>query len=209
MDSRKLLVQMSGAPGSGKTTTAKLLAKAIDAVIIDHDLLKTFFLDVDVAFGQSGKLAYRFQWVLAEEMIKQGRNVIVDSTCNYEDTLNSGITLAQKYNCNYKYIECRVKVDDIDLLDQRLRSRTPLRSQRTGVDRPPLDSSIINGTDYHALFRRWIENPCRPSGDTVVVFSSTSTPQQNLEFILEQILPSAHDHTAKDTTTETFTSKEL
>src|ERR1700742_1515168 len=131
---RKLLIQMSGAPGSGKSTVANLLAQSIDGVIIDHDLIKSFFLEndiVDIVFAQSGKLAYRFQWVLAEDMIKQGRNVIIDSTCNYKDTLDQGTTLAQQYGYDYRYVECRV--DDIDLLDRRLCNRVPLRSQRTGV----------------------------------------------------------------------------
>jgi predicted kinase len=188
---QKLLIQMSGAPGSGKTTLAKLLAKAIDAIIIDHDLLKTFFLESEMPFGQSGKLAYCFQWVLAEELIRQGRSVIVDSTCNYQETLDSGVALAQKHGYDYRYIECRVGVDDIPLLDQRLRKRVPLRSQRTGVERPPCDSGHTSGgVDYHALFERWIESPYRPDGETIVVHSSINTPEHCLDYILEKMLPS-------------------
>ena len=190
---RKLLIQMSGAPGSGKTTAANLLAqsRSIDGVVIDHDLIKSFFLENDINFDHSTKLAYSFQWVLAEDMIKQGRNVIIDSTCNWDKVRDQGIALAQQYGYDYRYVECRVNVKDIDLLDQRLRNREPLRSQRTGVDRPPLDATGAGHSgDYIALFRRWIENPARPASDaTYIVVDSTGSPEECLDKVLKQIVP--------------------
>jgi len=189
---RKLLIQMSGAPGSGKTTLAKLLAPAIDGVAIDHDFIKSFFLENDIVFAQSGRLAYRFQWTLAEEMIKQGRNVIIDCPCNYDHILNQGTTLAQKHGYKYKYIECKCSVDDIDLLDQRLRSRVPTRSQRTGVSRPPRDANNVDQSneEYHALFRKWIESPYRPASDIIVVGSASGmSPEECRDHVLKELAP--------------------
>lgn len=184
---RKLLIQMSGAPGSGKSTVANLLAQSIDGVVINHDLIRSFFLENDNSFDQSAKLTYRFQWILAEDMIKQGRTVIIDSTCNYKETLDQGTALAQQYSYDYKYVECRVS--DIALLEGRLRNRVSLRSQRTGVNSPPLDvSGDRHNEDYHALFKRWIENPCRPAGDAIFV-NSTGSPEECLGYILKQIVP--------------------
>jgi predicted kinase len=195
---RKLLIQMSGAPGAGKSTVAKVLTQPIDGVIIDHDIIKSFFVENDISFDQSGKLAYRFQWILAEDMIKQGRSVIIDSPCNFNGILDHGIALARKYDYDYRYVECRV--DDVDLLDRRLRNRVPQRSQRTAVDRPPPDSGDTHhNKDYRALFKRWIENPCRPSGDTIVV-DSTGSPEECLDYILEQILPPTDVQTKKSGT---------
>jgi predicted kinase len=179
---------MSGAPGSGKSTVANLLAQSIDGVVINHDLIKSFFLENDISFEQSAKLTYRFDWILAEDMIKQGRSVIIDSACNYNEVLDQGTALARQYGCEYRYIECRV--DDVDLLDRRLHNRVPLRSQRTGVNFPPPDASDACHTeDYRTLFKRWIENPCRPAGDAIVV-DSTGSPEECLEYILKQIVPS-------------------
>ena len=184
---RKLLIQMSSAPGSGKSTVANLLAQSIDGVVINHDLIKSFFLEVDISFDQSAKLTYRFDWILAEDMIKQGRNVIIDSTCNYNEVLDQGTALARQYGYDYRYVECRV--DDVDLLHRRLCNRVSLRSQRTGVNRPPPDASgARHSEDYRALFKRWIESPCRLAGDAIVV-DSTGSPEECLDYILKQMVP--------------------
>jgi predicted kinase len=154
--SPKLLIQMSGAPGSGKSTLSRLLAQSLDGVVIDHDLLKSFFLDSDMAFERSGRLAYRFQWVLAADLIRQGRRVvIVDSPCNFAEILERGTALAREHGYGYRYVECRVGADDVGLLDRRIQGRPPLRSQRTGVGRPPADACRVGqGGDYDALFRK-------------------------------------------------------
>lgn len=185
---RKLLIQMSGAPGSGKSTVASLLAPSMNAVVINHDLIKAFFLENGISFDHSGKLTYIFDWRLAEDIIKQGWNVIIDSTCNYNEVLNQGIALAREYDYDYWYVEC--KADNIDLLDQRLHDRVPLRSQRTGVDRPPPDASAArHSEDNRALFKKWIEDPCRPT-DNAIVVDSTGSPEECLDYILKRISPS-------------------
>ena len=178
---------MAGAPGSGKSTVASLLAKSIDGVVINHDLIKAFFLENGLLFDQSAKLTYSLDWKLTEDMIRQGRSVIIDSTCNYDETLAQGTALAEQYGYDYRYVECRVK--DIDLLDKRLRDRISLRSQRTGVTRPPPDAVDAGyHEDHHALFRGWIEHPCRPADDAIIV-DSTCSPVECLDYILKHILP--------------------
>ncbi|ORY68867.1 uncharacterized protein BCR38DRAFT_334823 [Pseudomassariella vexata] len=182
------LVQMSGAPGSGKSAIARLLAHSIDGVVINHDLIKAFFLDTGIPFDQSAKLTYRLDWVLAEDMIKQERSVIIDSVCNYPEVIDRGTALAQKYRYDYKYVECRIT--DLDLLDQRMRSRESLRSQRTGVDRPPPDAMASSAShSIDELFKKWIENPCRPVGDCAIIVDSTRSPEECLDTILKQMTP--------------------
>ncbi|KAK3292299.1 uncharacterized protein B0H64DRAFT_226156 [Chaetomium fimeti] len=188
---RKFFIQMSGAPGSGKSTMANLLRQPLGAVVIDHDIVKSTLLADDVSFNQAARLAYNLGWALAGSMMRQGLNVIVDSVCNYHETLAQGSKLAELYGFEYWYIECRV--DDMDLLDERLRKRIPLRSQRTGVARPPVDVSISQaqgGEDPRALFRRFIENPCRPGeGEraSVVVVDSAESPEGGRDYILERM----------------------
>jgi predicted kinase len=183
-----LFIQMSGAPGSGKSTMARLLGRSIGAVVIDHDLLRSAFLESNLPFDQAAKHAYQLQWTLAQDIMKQGQDVIIDSTCNFQEVLDQGSARAKQYGYTYWYVEC--KVQDVELLDQRLRTRDPVASQRAGVDCPPAAAAAHGareGEDSRALFKRWIENPCRPK-DNVIVVDSTGTPEMLRDHILKQIV---------------------
>ncbi|KAL2015767.1 hypothetical protein VTK56DRAFT_4858 [Thermocarpiscus australiensis] len=187
---RGVFIQMSGAPGSGKSTMAKLLRQSIGGVVIDHDIIRSSLLeDNDLPFDEVAKKAYRFQWAFAEEVAQQGFNVIMDSTCNFQEVLDRGTALAEKHGFAYWYVEC--KVEDIDLLDERLRTRTSLKSQRAGVERPPeAASGAREGEDSRAQFKKWIDAPCRPERNVIVV-DSTSDLETGRNHILKQILPDA------------------
>ncbi|KAK1719505.1 ATP-binding protein [Colletotrichum acutatum] len=187
---QRLFVQMSGAPGAGKSTTANLLVQPFDAVILDLDVIKSSLLDNGVPFEQAAKLAYSTLWALAGSMLKQGRNLIVDCTCNYEEVITCGTALAKAANFEYWYIECRPQVD-IDVLDQRLQTRVAMRSQRTGVRSPPVDTPVDNDIsrgyeEQEALFRRWIGNPYRPDKNVIVVDTSKD-PDECREQVLSAI----------------------
>jgi len=92
----------------------------------------------------------------------------------------------------YRYVECRVSVDEIGILDERLRGRNGRRSQRGGVEVPPVDAVAFapEEVDYEALFRRWIEGPCRPKGGGIVVFTTRKSPEVCAKEIAEKIVGS-------------------
>lgn len=191
MENRRLLIQMSGAPGSGKSTLANLLAghSSINGVVIHHDLIKSFFLDNGIMFQKSAELTYNLQWIMAGDLLRQGRNVIVDSICNYQKTLDQGIALAQKHGYEYAYVECVLSVSDIGLLDQRLRERVALRSQRTSVDAEPRDFGA-QGSGYGdavSRYKSWIESPLRPTSSPVIAVDATASPTECLDSALKQL----------------------
>ncbi len=74
-----ILIQMSGMPGSGKSTIAKLVGQELPAVILDYDVTKTALLDQGISFGDAGRLAYETGYAMAESILGQGANVILDS----------------------------------------------------------------------------------------------------------------------------------
>lgn len=190
METRKLLVQMSGAPGSGKSTLANLLAQhsSINGVVINHDLIKSCFLDNGIAFQKSAELTYNLQWVLAGDLLRQGRNVIVDSTCNYQETLDQGTALAQQHGYDYAYVECAMSIKDIGLLEERLRDRVALRSQRISVNTEPGDvdaGQSSSGGNALARYKTWIESPVRP--DSVISVDATGSSADCLSSVLSQL----------------------
>lgn len=166
---------------------ARLLRRSIGGVVIDHDILRSGFLDSGIPFDLAAKHAYQLQWTLARDIIQQGLNVIIDSTCNFEEVLSQGSALATQYGYAYWYIECQVQ--DIELLDQRLRARDAMMSQRTGVDCPPVGahSTGADQQDFRALFRKWIENPCRPEENAIIV-DSRGNQETLRDYILNQIV---------------------
>jgi len=184
----RLFIQMSGAPGSGKSTTAELLAREIDACIVDHDIIKSAILEDNVPFEMAGKLAYSVDWATAENVIKQERSVIIDSPCNYQEIINRGYQLALKYGFTYWYIEIRADADNLDLLDARLQARVSLRSQRTSVDNPPSDAKQDPNTRNNGreIFKHWILNPYRPDNNIIIV-NLEGQLEERIQYILARL----------------------
>lgn len=190
----KLFIQMSGAPGAGKSSMARLLQQLIGGLVIDHDVIRSSLLrstDGALPFDHVAKTAYSLQWALAESAMQQGLvAVIMDSTCNSPEVVDRGSELAARHGSVYWYVECRVA--DVDLLDRRLRARErPMASQRTAVDEPPAAAAAARaGEDSRALFRKWIDSPCRPSAlDRIIVVDSTAGLEEGRDFVLRKILP--------------------
>lgn len=163
---------------------ATLLRQSLGGVVVDHDVLRSAFLESDVGFAQAALHAYKLQWTLAADFMRQGLSVIIDSTCNFQQVPEKGAALAEEHGYTYWYVECRV--GDIDVLDERLRARKPMTSQRTGVDRPPNGAPMNADQNGRALFAKWIEAPCRPK-DNVVIVDATGAPEKLRDDILKQI----------------------
>ena len=123
------LLQMSGVPGSGKSTLANNISKFIDVVIINTDVIKSSILEScqGIDFKDAGKFTYNVAYAMAKDYLKQGKNVILDSPCLYEEGLNNGISIAKGCNAQYKYVECFL--DDLDEIDKRLKQRNSYPSQ--------------------------------------------------------------------------------
>jgi predicted kinase len=139
------LLQMAGRSGAGKSTVAEQIAAHTGAVVVDMDILKSTALDVGVEWDLAGKVAYRGSWSVAEALLGQGFNVILDSPCRFEWIVNETTAIAQRQSAAYCFIEC--VMPDLEELGRRLRSRPRRRSQMVdaGVSSPdaPAMSGIV------------------------------------------------------------------
>ncbi|ERG66644.1 AAA family ATPase [Exiguobacterium chiriqhucha] len=124
-------LQMSGSPGSGKSTLSREIARRLDAVIVDHDVTKTALLEstaqhpLDPALV--GKVAYDLDWAIVEFQLSLGRNVILDSPCLYDVMIDRGLSITRNSGAIYRYVECLV--DDVDEINRRLCERDRKLSQ--------------------------------------------------------------------------------
>ena len=155
------LVQMSGVPGSGKSTTARELGRRIPAVVFDHDVTKSLLIETGMSHREAGMLSYRLIQQWTKQLLDQGFSVVIDSPCHYEQLLAVGQRIAAETGSLYRYVECLV--DDIDELDRRLRGRSPLPSQFVDVWNGPVgrapDESGKSGPE---MFREWVRKNKRP-----------------------------------------------
>lgn len=154
------LLQMSGVPGSGKSTVAAHVVDTYRAVALDYDVIKTAGLDAGFDLTSSTKAAYETMYGLARHLLAQGHHVVMDSPCFWPRILTEGMEIARQHDASYRYIECQVR--DLQVLDERLRRRPRLRSHRRGVDHPPVDlgDELVDG---EALFRDAMDRVQRPS----------------------------------------------
>lgn len=178
--SKQCFIQMSGAPGAGKSTIAHAIAPHIGAVVLDHDITKSALLDADISITVAGKASYLVLEAMAQHLLGQGFSVIFDSPCFYEELLERGQRLAREANAPYFYIECVLK--DLVELDRRLKGRPSQRSQVRGLNESPVD--VVEGRPVNeALFRNWIAHMKRPQSNYLVL--NTDRP---LEICVQEAL---------------------
>ncbi|MEV6415450.1 ATP-binding protein [Kribbella sp. NPDC051718] len=153
------LLQMSGVPGSGKSTVAAHVVEAFSAVAVDYDVIKSAVLDAGFDLASSTKAAYEVMYAQARHVLTQGHPVIMDSPCFWPRIVTEGIQIASHHDATYKYIECQL--DDLNLLDERLHRRPSLRSHRRGVDHPPVDlgDDLVDGEAFYRDSTTRVQRP--------------------------------------------------
>jgi predicted kinase len=135
----KFLLQLAGAPASGKSQLAAAISRRLAGVIVvNSDVVKSTLLDAEIEWKLAGPAAYQTLFALADEFLGQGYSVILDSPSHYAYIPENGERIARKHGYPYRFLE--LVCDDLEELRRRMAQRTPRRSQMPDLDTPPLGS---------------------------------------------------------------------
>ncbi len=132
MSGTLFLLQMAGAPGSGKSALARVIGHRTRAVVIDKDVLKTAALEAGAQDSLAGGIAYDAFFALADHLLGQGWSVILDSPSYYETIPAKGAAIAARRHVPYYFIECACS--DPEVLAGRLTKRPRMPSQPDSID---------------------------------------------------------------------------
>lgn len=122
------LLQMAGAPGSGKSALARLIGARTGAVVLDKDVLKTAALEAGVQDDQrAGAIAYEACFSLADHLLGQDLSVVLDSPSFFDSIPAKGAAIASARHVPYYFIECLCP--DYEEHARRLHERSRMRSQ--------------------------------------------------------------------------------
>jgi predicted kinase len=171
-----LLVVFAGAPGVGKSTLARALARELRAAYLDKDTIKTAAVElgralkVENAMQFAGALSYTLLIPLARDNLTVGTHVIIDSPAGYRTFQDAIEQLVRSVKVNFKLIEC-ITTDEA-LLRERI--------ERRGLELP---EHRVRDWDAYQQARERLE---RMSGPRVVVDTAEPVPT-NLRKILNAL----------------------
>jgi predicted kinase len=157
-----VLIQLSGIPGSGKSALAREIARATGFVVVDTDVLKSALIEGGVPVAASGKATYAAALGIAADLIEQGKSVVLDSPCRYQELLDAGLAIANDAGVRYGFIE--LWTPDVSAVLMRLDARTPKASQVASATDPAAGTDWEFGT-AEATLLSWQEQLMRPEDD--------------------------------------------
>ena len=153
MDSeRQVIVQMHGEPGSGKSTIARELGRALNFIVLDKDVIKAALLRSGIAESAAASGAYEAFFALAEDLAAQRCSIVLDNPVYWPRIEESWTAIAQRHDATPIMIECVcASREDLArrLANRRVlesQSRVPFAPRRASVDFEPVSARLVLDT---------------------------------------------------------------
>jgi predicted kinase len=147
----QVFIQMHGLPGTGKSTLARALGRALRAVVIDKDVISSALIRHGVPFAEAGAPAYQVMYAQAERFLEDGQSVVFDSPCFWPVIEENTRRIAADHGAAWLMIETQCPDE---LRDARLTSRPRLESnpavlppRREGMYEPTCERLVLDTTD--------------------------------------------------------------
>ena len=105
-----MLIVLGGLPGTGKTTIARELARAIDGVHIRIDSIEQAILESRLSPASVEDAGYRAAYAVAEDNLRLGRTVIADSVNSLSITRDAWLRVANR--AQVAIVEVEVECSD-------------------------------------------------------------------------------------------------
>lgn len=140
------LIIFSGLPGTGKTATARELARQIGATYLRIDSIEQAIRDSGASTHPMSDAGYRIGYALAEENLLLGRDVIADSVNPLSLTRDAWLEVAK--NTHARALEIEIQCSDATEHRHRVETRA---SDIPGL-RLPTWNEIVS-REYHVWER--------------------------------------------------------
>jgi predicted kinase len=178
-----VLVQLSGVPGTGKSTLARAIAEATGFLVVDTDILKSSLITSGVPVAAAGRATYSGAIAVTQDLLAQGRSVVLDSPCRYRQLLDAGRRIASEAGVRYAFIELWAR--DWSVVLSRLDGRAPMVSQVASATAPAPGTDWEFGTPDVTL-QAWQGQLVQPEDDWLRLYAETSA-EDNIAAALRYI----------------------
>jgi predicted kinase len=98
---------MRGYPGTGKSTIARALARALHASLIDRDIIRQVGVDILGNLPAIGRFSYELMFALTREQLKLGLSVVIDTPLTYRMTYEQAGQLAHIFSIPMLVVHCK------------------------------------------------------------------------------------------------------
>ncbi len=163
-----MLILICGLPGTGKSTVANALARKIGATVLRTDEIRKKLFEEPRYSEEEKELVYRVIFLIAEHLLRNGCNVIIDGTF-YKRALRRRIyEIAEGTRSGMEVVEC---VAPEYLIKRRMESGRKRMS--------------LSDADYE-IYKK-IKEEFEPIERKHIVIDTSMPPEQNLAQLLSEL----------------------